>query len=295
MAKGGGARKYVRDNRGRFAAVGATARGGRLKTASGGRRATQTRKIQGRPGNTISKPRGLQPGSIKAKPARRTPATSRLRPGELMNANGRPVNTMARFRKGENPFVRGGPASADDRSARLANVKVAVNLVKSKGVQAVAYSGNQKAQARARGTRQVEVNRSSRGWQNPAATAIQERRSGFWASSAPKAVVYHEMGHIRDKNASKRTTRFGESWSLATRETDMNRQLERGRDMSRLARRVSRYATYSPSEFIAETYAGLKTGRRYDSQVMRAYREAQGLSPRPAARRRSRLPKRSKS
>lgn len=60
-----------------------------------------------------------------------------------------------------------------------------------------------------------------------------------------------------------------------------------------VASRVSKYATTSPAEFIAETYAGLKTGRRYDRQVMSAYREAMGLSPRPEARRRSRLPKRS--
>gem|GEM_PF-5131015 len=54
--------------------------------------------------------------------------------------------------------------------------------------------------------------------------------------------------------------------------------------MSRLARRVSRYATYSPSEFIAETYAGRRTGRKYDHQVMRAYREAMGL-PKTSVRR----------
>ena len=62
----------------------------------------------------------------------------------------------------------------------------------------------------------------------------------------------------------------------------------RGQEVARLARRVSRYATTNPSEFIAETYAGLRTGRRYDYQVMSAYREAQGLPSRPAARRRSR-------
>lgn len=41
------ARKYSRDNRGRFASggTGATARGGRLRTASGGKRATQAKKI----------------------------------------------------------------------------------------------------------------------------------------------------------------------------------------------------------------------------------------------------------
>ena len=38
------ARRYVRDNRGRFATTGATARGGRLRTASGNKRKAQTIK-----------------------------------------------------------------------------------------------------------------------------------------------------------------------------------------------------------------------------------------------------------
>lgn len=64
------ARKYTRDNRGRFASVGATARGGRLTTASGKKRETQTAKIKGGGASgTIGKPKGLKPGAIKAKPA----------------------------------------------------------------------------------------------------------------------------------------------------------------------------------------------------------------------------------
>lgn len=64
------ARRYVRDNRGRFAPAGkgATARGGRLRTASGGKRATQTQQIKGSgPSGTIGKPKGLKPGAIKKK------------------------------------------------------------------------------------------------------------------------------------------------------------------------------------------------------------------------------------
>lgn len=38
-------RVYVRDNRGRFASTGATARGGRLRTAAGNKRATQTEHL----------------------------------------------------------------------------------------------------------------------------------------------------------------------------------------------------------------------------------------------------------
>jgi len=65
------ARKYARDNRGRFASRGggATARGGRLKTASGKKRATQTMQASAAPKGTIGKPKGLRPGAIKAKAA----------------------------------------------------------------------------------------------------------------------------------------------------------------------------------------------------------------------------------
>lgn len=56
------ARRYVRDRIGRFASVGATARGGRLKTASGKRRPTQTIQAGGaKAAGTVAKPRGLKP------------------------------------------------------------------------------------------------------------------------------------------------------------------------------------------------------------------------------------------
>jgi hypothetical protein len=57
MARGG--RRQPRDARGRFSSTGATARGGRLSTASGKRRATVTAKAKGQaPTGTISKRRG---------------------------------------------------------------------------------------------------------------------------------------------------------------------------------------------------------------------------------------------
>jgi hypothetical protein len=65
------ARKYSRDNRGRFASsgTGATARGGRLKTASGGKRATQTMSAKGAGGA----------GVIKGRPARTVAGESVMR------------------------------------------------------------------------------------------------------------------------------------------------------------------------------------------------------------------------
>jgi hypothetical protein len=79
------ARRYVRDNRGRFApkGSGATARGGRLKTASGKKRETQTMKTSGGGvSGTIGKPKGLKPGAIKPKPqvsSARQAASDRLK------------------------------------------------------------------------------------------------------------------------------------------------------------------------------------------------------------------------
>ena len=86
---GSGGRKYARDNNGRFASTGtgATARGGRLKTAAGNKRATQTMQAGSRAG-VIGKPAGLAPGSIrpKAKPMPKASEKQRnLR--EFMNQN----------------------------------------------------------------------------------------------------------------------------------------------------------------------------------------------------------------
>lgn len=68
------ARRYVRDNKGRFASVGATARGGRLRTAAGNKRKAQTMKIEGKkPAGTIGKNRSAKPA---AKPAALRPDTA---------------------------------------------------------------------------------------------------------------------------------------------------------------------------------------------------------------------------
>jgi hypothetical protein len=56
------ARKYARDNRGRFSSAGATARGGRLRTAAGNKRATVTKGIAG------GKPAGAIKGKVKRDP-----------------------------------------------------------------------------------------------------------------------------------------------------------------------------------------------------------------------------------
>jgi hypothetical protein len=70
-------RRYVRDNKGRFASTGATARGGRLRTEAGNKRATRTMQAEGGPRGTIGKPKGLKPGAIQPKSAAANPAPKR--------------------------------------------------------------------------------------------------------------------------------------------------------------------------------------------------------------------------
>lgn len=62
------ARRYSRDNRGRFTSSGkgATARGGRLRTASGGKRETQTIKAPAMRGDGIVRPQSPKPTPVNA-------------------------------------------------------------------------------------------------------------------------------------------------------------------------------------------------------------------------------------
>jgi hypothetical protein len=277
----------------------ASARSLRARAAMTTPRRATLRARGARMGGTIAKPKGLKPGTLKAKakakPATpRGPATSRLRPGELMNAVARPVGTMARPRRGENLFVNAKSVPLGERrKATLQNIKRAKAWLESRGVKVVVYGGGKGTYGRAeRGSGTVQLNRNSPGWQDPVGNKISERRSGFKSTSSPVHTLWHEMGHARDTVGNIRTAMVRtrkETWLTPNLTLDPWTRRVRGQQVAQLARRVSRYATTNPSEFIAETYAGLRTGRRYDFQVMRAYREAMGLSPTPAARRRSRV------
>ena len=151
---GGKTRKYSRDNKGRFASTGsggATARGGRLKTASGNKRKTQTITAAGQKG-VLAKPKGLKPGAIKpkaaAKPATATPkakspkftteqsgrvrraalgggrtAIVRKNSAVIINAKGEPImtrkglpNITAGKKYAANPNARGPRLMGRDRS-----------------------------------------------------------------------------------------------------------------------------------------------------------------------------------
>lgn len=65
-----GRNRITRDNAGRITSVGgqgATARGGRLKTAAGNKRGAVVAKMSLRRGGVVGKPKGLKPGALKGR------------------------------------------------------------------------------------------------------------------------------------------------------------------------------------------------------------------------------------
>lgn len=194
-------------------------------------------------------------------------ATSRLRPGELMNANARPVNTMARFRAQSSKFGTDRKANVDlflsdaMKSGYFSNWKP--SRVASKGNIAEVHSNQWQSS--------LSVNSRSRWFANPVREQRQLRRTGWLSTSDPRGLVAHEVAHAKGRHRGQAM------WELGYTGLSM-----------KIAGRVSRYARTNPHEFVAEVAAGLKTGRKYDHQVMKLYRGYTGQSPTPAARRRSR-------
>ena len=151
------ARKYSRDNRGRFASTGtgATARGGRLRTAAGNKRKTQTMKAAGAGGAGVMKgkvQRTSNQSQIKpklevraAKPAASGPKRKvdvqiqRAKPGGQYGPDGHWYGGGAWMSQGK--FVGGKPAQAAGAGAlSAANQKgkangATVSVIRSKAPQ----------------------------------------------------------------------------------------------------------------------------------------------------------------
>jgi hypothetical protein len=115
-------RAYVRDNRGRFATVGATARGGRLRTAAGNKRATETKEIAGgKLAGAIGKNRAAKPA---AKPANKIANSPRQLTADQKIA--RDVMTDKRFRSDRQrvtEMVKRGVSKDSDFVGLVADVR----------------------------------------------------------------------------------------------------------------------------------------------------------------------------
>ena len=266
------ARRYSRDNRGRFASggsssggggkVGATARGGRLRTAAGNKRATQTTKA------APAKPSGTMAGKVKRNPTAASkigaakPAKSKR---VLVKANARPENLFSRATKST-------PGYGTDAKANVANARKTAEAAGAKTAVKSNKRSSSVASVNGRTPNQVDFNASHPSWANPRQSAINDRRRNLFSTAKAGHTVQHELGHIRHspmKMANSFETQLRKKGQLYA---DADKIV----GTQRLARRVSQYARTSPAEFTAETKAALSLGKKYDNKVMGLYREITG-------------------
>ena len=262
-----GVNRLTRDNAGKITSVGgegATARGGRLKTAAGNKRAMQTAKVSGgRAKGTISKKRqavATPKPAAAPKPKRRV----------FIRGNFRPQNVMANPAPDKTKYYKNQKGKNIAELEAIAKKAGANTQVVTKRKQNLAVAMAFKPM------NLVRLNKASDFYANPRQAMRAQRRMGQLSTTDPRGVAFHELGHLRQKKKSENI--------FTQREFSSPRN-------ARLAGRVSQYAKTNANEFAAETYAGLKTGRRYDSQVMRAYRQEMGLRPLSIRRQLKRKPK----
>lgn len=92
--------------------------------------------------------------------------------------------------------------------------------------------------------------------------------SGFWSQSNP---VLHELGHYNNlANIGQTPDDSAPEWpppaNMLSPDQDMS-----GTQAREIADEVSGYATNEPREFVAETFAGHLSGKRYSPNVMALY------------------------
>lgn len=194
------ARRYARDNKGRFASAGtgATARGGRLRTAAGNKRDTQTAKVSGgKTKSTIAKPKGLKPGAIKAKPqvsSARQAATDRLK-----------VKTQTRraMRADRGSVVTPGQKSRLEagKGATIKGVRPSSTVAKPR------TSGNAKSQVASRVERKLaaektKMNIINRAERVGATQGNQRERSYKRQGTLERAKTFLETGKLPGKDNS---------------------------------------------------------------------------------------------
>lgn len=112
------------------------------------------------------------------------------------------------------------------------------------------------------------INQKHPFWSDPDALAKQYHTQGLFSSPSRNHVFNHELGHrLHYLNIGKQEfdSLLSQVWIDAADKL--------------IAARVSAYATVTPQEFVAETFAGLRHGIIYDADVVALYEKLGGVIP----------------
>ena len=212
------ARKYTRDNRGRFASSGggATARGGRLKTAGGNKRATQTMRAQGAGGAGVMKGRAARTVAgesvmrklPKAAPKAVTPKAAPNAAKQRYKQASSTARAVGRDLRGASPMER-----------RTANSKAAVvrNMERNRSTATASAANSPKAAQKARETARAKRAQS----QFSAGMARESEGPGSKASrkvTVARRAMQIYSGKVDPKaKATARLTRTTDQYKLQDR------------------------------------------------------------------------------
>ncbi len=98
-------------------------------------------------------------------------------------------------------------------------------------------------------------------------------------ATTPFYTIAHEMGHAQHCHSAG-IEFYGQMDELENivkgTDTTISKEFLTSEEKQRIARQVSKYATASPSEFVAETFAGLVGGKKYTKEVMDLYKHYKG-------------------
>jgi hypothetical protein len=199
------ARRYSRDNRGRFAGAGtgATARGGRLKTAAGNKRAMQTAKVSGgSPAGTIKGKIKRDPGAAgkvgqQAKPASRKEqlaAGAKKRNAQADRIDARVKKLEGEYRGKDAAFYTQGAKPAG-RDRMIAKSQQAAQLREESASLRTKAANAEKMSQRVKGT---------------AASKKEERRNAFDAANykVGDTITTRQYGTQKITKISKNSVSF---------------------------------------------------------------------------------------
>lgn len=130
------------------------------------------------------------------------------------------------------------------------------------------------AQARQFTNPRIVVNPYDRFWRDPTGDATMQHAGGFWSTDDPLHPITHEMAHF-DHYLRVPSPSIDDPHGMVIRGRTFANTWPDGTQQSTAAK-VSRYGASAPREFVAETYAGMRSGVVYDQDVMDLYKFYEG-------------------
>ena len=124
----------------------------------------------------------------------------------------------------------------------------------------------------------IEIETTHAYWDDPQKVQTKEFLKGYFSSDAFDHIITHELGHaFHYRN-------FFPDWETksVTDRTAIYQQINAAipADMEQLIKsKVSEYALKNNKEVVAEMYAGMKSGKVYDKELMDLYRKYKGSEP----------------